>query len=237
MPVSRSPTRKQESGFQFKTGSAPPLSAPATQASEQNQGAASRTANHPPGIVAASLQALPIDVGTRLSPTILRPPQVTNTTCIGGPGNPVCNLEVKLNQQGVECDICCNWYHAICQDIPRVAYNALKKHEVLAFICSRCKQLPNLDKLKPKASTSDVGTQTHQDVLMVDTNIQVNNGPAQANPGDLLALSKTISLLATKVGNLEKMIKEQQIMAPGVSQQQISTERQHQHRETETHLC
>ena len=127
------------------------------------------TANHPDpptnqsqGAVAATISVLPIDVGTSVSPTVIAS-NVGCGSCIcsGGPGNPACNLEVKATHQGVQCDLCGNWYHILCQDMTKTAYNAIKRHaEILAYICHSCRKLPDLGKLQPKPNTSDMATQT-----------------------------------------------------------------------------
>ena len=68
--------------------------------------------------VASAIQALPLDVGTAVYPTLtvhLSDCQVA--LCSGGPGNRKCGLEVKTHQQGVQCDICMRWHHAQCQDV------------------------------------------------------------------------------------------------------------------------
>ena len=72
------------------------------------------------------------------------------SVCRGGPGVSQCGLEVTDNQQGVQCDLCLNWYHTQCQDLTKAAYNALKRYSLISFICSSCKKSPNLNIPQPK---------------------------------------------------------------------------------------
>ena len=55
------------------------------------------------GMVAAAINLLPVDIGTSVSPTVVRP-NIGNgsSICMGGPGNSACNLEVKDAEQGVQ---------------------------------------------------------------------------------------------------------------------------------------
>ena len=71
--------------------------------------------------------------------------------CKGGPSNPVCGMEVKDGDMGVQCSTCKHWFHSKCQAISKTAYNALVKHKVFSWHCSGCK--PGLGK-KPR---SDAG--------------------------------------------------------------------------------
>lgn len=59
--------------------------------------------------------------------------------CKGGPGKEVCNELVLLNDMGVQCDKCDHWFHAACQSISEDAYEALKTHRVLSWLCPECK--------------------------------------------------------------------------------------------------
>ena len=209
-----SPTPNQEdsSRLAMQDASSQSVSSDAPQSAE------------PPGAVAAAIQALPIEVGTLVSPTISRPTEELNSMCKGGPGNETCHLEVKGNQQGVQCDICFSWYHALCQGIQKSAYNALKKHDVVSFICSTCKKLPNLDKFCPQAPRKDAATQLSDDSLqpnspgqtkngepiqpgMVNSSVQVNTTYPMANLNDS-SNSHTLTQLVMKVDNLEKILKE-----------------------------
>ena len=149
----------------------PPRSQPQRESS-CNTAAAPAHAGQNPSTVAARINLLPIDIGTSISPTLLRR-NIEDGTCIcsGGPGNRACNLEVKDSEQGVQCDLCGSWFHTFCQDICKGAYNALKKHEILSFICESCKKLPNLANLQPRPQAKDAATQAephtekHMDVL------------------------------------------------------------------------
>ena len=146
---------------------------------------------HGPGRIATAINLLPVDVGTSISPTVFRPnPASGSTICTGGPGNTACDLEVKDDQQGVWCDLCGNWYHAFCQDITKAAYNALKKHKALSFICDSCKKLPNLANLQPRPHLMDAATQASP----VHDNTQSTS-------------EHVISDLVKKVGDLELVMK------------------------------
>ena len=114
------------------------------------------------GAIAAAIGALPLDVGTVVSPTLMRcSPGQNSTVCLGGPGNDTCGLEVKKDHQGIECDICGMWYHIVCQKMSKTAYNALSKHyAILAFICDRCRKRPNLSRIQPKQAVRDASVQT-----------------------------------------------------------------------------
>ena len=161
------------------------------------------------GMIAAAINMLPVDVGTSVSPTVFRPSLGNGSNiCCGGPGNTACDLEVKDGQQGVQCDLCGNWYHAFCQDITKGAYNALKKHEILSFICDSCKKLPNLAKLQPRPHLTDASVQmspSHDsstlNVVQPDTNTV-----------------HVISELVKKVENLELAVKDLTAVAPNTTQ-------------------
>ena len=55
--------------------------------------------------------------------------------CKGGPGREVCGKPVD---EGVQCK-CNSWFHVICQKIPKPAVTALKKYQVLSWLCDKCK--------------------------------------------------------------------------------------------------
>ena len=236
MPITRSPPHTRGASSRSGSCTSNMLSPPPTQeeapdqvmltSSQSPPSVASPSVtspkDEPHGAVAAAIQALPIEVGTLVSPTITIPSGNSGSTCKGGPGNPTCNLEVKNNQLGVQCDICLSWFHALCQDISRTAYNAMKRHTVLAFICSMCKKLPNLDKLQPRAPLKDEATQVspegqseESDGMKQRIASQSVNSSAQVDvllPGVPLGNSSdatTFSQLAAKVDNLEKVLKEQ----------------------------
>ena len=185
-------------------------------------GAGSPNVEGAPGTVAAAIQSLPLDVGTAISPTLPGLPSNTGSlVCKGGPGNPKCGLEVKNNQQGIQCDLCSVWFHAFCQDVPKSAYNALGKHSCIAFICDGCKRLPSLEKLLPR-STKSVAIQTflvpevddanptpRHDSILVESSVQTEG------PTDKLGLSSStpdhgeiLPQLVDRVIGLEKTLKD-----------------------------
>ena len=190
MLVCRSPTRKgaantrSSSESQSGTHDASSASARKTLTLPQSQPPATShdksVTAEPHGAVASAIQALPIEAGTVVSPTILRPPGNSGSICKGGPGNPSCNLEVKANQEGVQCDICMAWYHRPCHDISKSAYNALMRFDAASFICQPCKQMPSLDKLLPRAPQRDAATQVGQDDQVLQT--VMKNSSTQADP-------------------------------------------------------
>ena len=120
-------------------------------------------------------------------------------------GNHKCELQVKDNQQAVQCDICMNWYHILCQDIPKSAFNALKRHDAISFICSFCKRLPNLEKFQPRAPMKDMSTQTPAEI----------SHPNDSSPTEVTRLTtpsswspSVLSELVIKMNSLENMLKE-----------------------------
>ena len=220
MPVSRSPQQKK-----------PPKPAMTLSLNDGSEGSAedapsqgmqsrrhrSRRADSnldSPGSVAAAIQALPIDAGIAVSPTVSLTSDHPKSTsyCKGGPGNRTCNLEVKKNQLGVECDLCLYWYHCQCQEISRSAYNALDKHDSVSFICSMCRQLPDLAKLRPKTEQKDAATQcslnpdpghTHSPSPSTKTETAI-----QTNAPSVSEEQNTLSGLIGKVSALEATLKE-----------------------------
>ena len=209
MPIPRSPQQHQHrvstrSGSCTSDTQSPALSgkdAPHDQIStDSSSGEGSR------GAVAAAILTLPIDVGTVVSPTIVSTPVNNGSRCKGGPGNPSCNLEVKGTQLWVECDICKSWYHALCQAISKSAYNALQKFDVVAFICSMCRRMPNLDNLQPRAPTKEAAIQAsfHEQnapAAHTDTGCETDNCGGRS---DL----NTMSQLVSKVDSLERALKD-----------------------------
>lgn len=114
----------------------------------------------PIGKVASAISVLPLDIGTVVSPTLVRTSSSessSSSVCKGGPGNLICGLEVKDGQQGVQCDWCFSWFHTVCQDVNKPAYNALKKHKSIAFLCSSCKDVSQHNPTKTTAR--EVGVQ------------------------------------------------------------------------------
>lgn len=95
----------------------------------------------PEGVVATALQSLPLEEGTVVSPTLRSPsgPDAAQSICGGGLSTNSCGLQVKDAQPGVQCDICSQWFHNSCQSVSKAAYNALRRHSSVAFICSSCR--------------------------------------------------------------------------------------------------
>lgn len=94
------------------------------------------------GVVVSAIKSLPIDADTVISPTLSRSNSGdggSSSACKGGPGKKLCGLEVKDGQAGVQCDMCESWFHTHCQTVSKQAYNALKKHDIIAFLCSYCR--------------------------------------------------------------------------------------------------
>ena len=218
MLVSRSPTRKRRNRpltvDTRSSASVTPQEGLSSSVSEQH----SMNSEHPSpdvvsqGAVAAAIQSLPIDVGTVVSPTVTGTSKNTGAVCKGGPGNLACNLEVT-GKEGVQCDICMGWYHLLCQDITRAAYNAMNRHrDVTAFICSMCKKLPNLEKFNPRPILKDASTQSstechsQKEPNMVHSSVQVGATLCGAPPGD--SNDQTLSELVKKVNSLESIITE-----------------------------
>ena len=56
--------------------------------------------------------------------------------CKGGPGKDVCGERVT---EGVMCDKCGFWFHALCQQIPKPAVTALRRYKKLAWLCEGCR--------------------------------------------------------------------------------------------------
>ena len=176
-------------------------------------------------MVASAIQALPLDVGTAISPTLSKhSAQRANILCSGGPGNLTCGLEVKNNQQGMQCDLCLSWFHALCQDVSKTAYNALTKHASLAFICHGCKRLPQLEKLNPRKA-KEAATQTiyfsavretNTDALPVDSVTRIDSSVQAGSPraeNDSIPTQFTDSgrglpQLVDRVTSLEKSLTE-----------------------------
>ena len=115
---------------------------------------------HTPNSVVSAIQALPLDVGTAISPTLSAQLAASGSRCRGGPGNAKCGLVVKDEQNGIQCDLCMAWFHAQCQGMSKSAYNALNRHTTtFSFVYDGCKCSPPLEKLLLKTST-DVAVQT-----------------------------------------------------------------------------
>ena len=59
------------------------------------------------------------------------------TICRGG-SLKRCGRAVTDEAEGVQCNVCSGWYHALCQTLTPVAVEALKKFKGLAWICHEC---------------------------------------------------------------------------------------------------
>ena len=53
-----------------------------------------------------------------------------------------CNLEVKNNDRGIECDICKGWYHKECQKVSDALYQVLisEEQQQISWYCSSCQR-------------------------------------------------------------------------------------------------
>ena len=72
-------------------------------------------------------------------------PDEGSEICEGGK-NLRCGTAVKEGDNGLQCDLCRNWYHSACQDVPSKVYEILQ-HSSLAWLCDYCKdRLPFLRK-------------------------------------------------------------------------------------------
>ena len=60
--------------------------------------------------------------------------------CRGGSGKANCGEPVRSSDHGVSCDMCENWFHASCQEIPAPAYEALVSFKILSWLCPVCKE-------------------------------------------------------------------------------------------------
>ena len=185
--------------------------------------------NNPPqaqGVVVSAINALPLDVGTVVSPTLARPSSGQgSSTCSGGPGNPTCGLEVKEDQSGVQCDICGSWYHSLCQKLSRAAYNALTKHEALAFICDECRKRPNLNSVQPKPVKKDSSTQTLSGELPMTDNRIENSNPPLAKDTDMIShlISSVNAMEASIKENTKLMIESKKVLDTVVQEQSRSS--------------
>ena len=92
--------------------------------------------------------------------------------CKGGPGKLTCGEPVRHTDDGVQCEKCELWFHITCQEIPKKAYEALKKYKVLCWCCAECR-----DTLKvPKKDSSAVLTALEGKVDQLDKNIKDHLG-------------------------------------------------------------
>lgn len=169
------------------------------------------------GMIASAISTLPLDAGTVVSPTLkgFTNVQRDTTTCNGGPGNAVCGLKVRDEQQGTQCDICGAWYHAICQGLSKAAYNALVKHNTLAFICDACHKHPDLSNIKTKPRTHDACIQTQpgensQQECPSDNDGQRPPVPHSADTDILSYFKKTIQSLEVSIKDHAKLLAETQ---------------------------
>lgn len=86
--------------------------------------------------------------------------------CKGGPDK-ACGEPVRSNECGVSCDMCERWFHASCQGIPKPAYDALTKYQVLAWLCPGCKatlkgiDAKNLSSLEAKVDQLSTSLDAH----------------------------------------------------------------------------
>ena len=65
--------------------------------------------------------------------------------CRGGPKKVVCGEPVRNSDDGVLCDKCDHWFHISCQDVPKPAYEALKKYKMLSWLCDECRVVVKKD--------------------------------------------------------------------------------------------
>ena len=86
-------------------------------------------------------------------------------SCKGGPQK-VCGELVKSTEAGVQCDKCDNWYHISCQDVPKPAYEALQKYDVLSWFCSDCHVVS-------KVNDSELLTALENKIEKLDTEVKV----------------------------------------------------------------
>ena len=49
-----------------------------------------------------------------------------------------CNRLVLNDQEGVQCDICDNWFHRTCVEISKEEYKLQKKNESSQWFCGKC---------------------------------------------------------------------------------------------------
>ena len=108
--------------------------------------------------------------------------------CKGGPGNVSCDAPVTDSDNGVQCDICGDWFHAKCQQVSRYAFNALEKYiSTLSWLCYDCKRALKETKTKKCQCTEltsklDMLVQmqdkinTISDVLQKQENIILDHG-------------------------------------------------------------
>ena len=59
--------------------------------------------------------------------------------CRGGPGKASCGEPVRHSDDGVQCEKCEHWFHIACQEVPKAAYEALKKYKMLSWFCVECR--------------------------------------------------------------------------------------------------
>ena len=91
--------------------------------------------------------------------------------CKGGPGRDKCGELVRTQDLGVLCDKCEQWYHASCQDIPKAAYEALVRFEVLSWLCPECKKSikqgeKRMYSLESKVEQLEHSVKAHTDMII-----------------------------------------------------------------------
>ena len=123
-------------------------------------------------------------------------------TCKGGPGKKVCGEPVE---DGVMCDSCGYWFHALCQQIPKPAITALKKHKVLSWLCDVCKVQITSGNGKSGNSESKVTKQLEALDKVVRDHINLIEPTLKAH-SEFQSLEAKVDKLELTVRNHEKMV-------------------------------
>ena len=76
--------------------------------------------------------------------------------CRGGPKQPVCEepVEEDDDDSGVSCIKCGMSFHASCQGVAKPALLALRKYDMLRFVCSYCQENISLNITVPRSTGS-----------------------------------------------------------------------------------